>query len=186
LFETIAWEKIMPPWEIHPALVHFPIAFFLSGVTLDLYAWWMRREDLARIATGILAAGVIMAVPTALAGLLAFFTVPAHTEAAHTRMLWHLGLEVAAVALFTAVVIVRWRDGLALPGAASRGLGLLAAAILIVASYLGGDLVYHGGAGVDPQILAPEVREGHSHSHGAEPGSAPDHSQEKSDHHHPD
>jgi uncharacterized membrane protein len=176
----------MPPREIHPALVHFPIAFFLGGVTLDLYAWWMRREDLARIAIGLLAAGVVMAVPTALAGLLAFFTVPAHTAAAHDIMIWHLVSEVAAVALFTAVVIVRWRNGLALPGAAARGLGLLAAVILLVASYLGGVLPYHEGAGVNPQILAPEIREGHSHSHGAEPGSAPEHSHEKNDHHHSD
>jgi len=174
----------MPPWEIHPALVHFPIAFFLGGVTLDLFAWWMRREGLGRIATGLLAAGAVMAVPTALAGLLAFFTVPAHTAAAHNLLFWHLGLEVAAVLLFTAVVIVRWRDGLALPGAASRGFGLLATAILIVGSYLGGNLVYHGGAGVDPQILAPEVREGHHH--GEEPASPPGHTHEANEHHHHD
>jgi uncharacterized membrane protein len=178
------WGEIMPPWEIHPALVHFPIAFFLGGVALDLYAWWLRRDDLRRIGTGLLAAGVVMAVPTALAGLLAFFTVPAHAAAVHDTMLWHLGLEVAAVALFTAVVIIRWRDGPALPGPAARGLGLLAAAILLGASYLGGYLTYHGGVGVDPQLLAPEIREGHSH--GAEPASTPGHSHEKSDHHHPD
>jgi uncharacterized membrane protein len=64
----------MAPWEVHPSVVHFPIALLQGGVALALYACWRRREPLARAATGLLVA--------ALAGLLAFFPVPAHAELA--------------------------------------------------------------------------------------------------------
>ena len=43
------------------------------------------------------------------AGGLAYFTVPAHTEEGHGLMLWHLGLGLAMLALFTWVSIARWR-----------------------------------------------------------------------------
>lgn len=43
---------MFPPWEAHPATVHFPIAFLLGAVALDLYAWWGGRTDLSRIAPG--------------------------------------------------------------------------------------------------------------------------------------
>src|SRR5690348_16243428 len=41
-------EVCMEPWEIHPALVHFPIAFLLGAVAYDLDAW--RRGDPGRAA----------------------------------------------------------------------------------------------------------------------------------------
>src|SRR5262249_55540786 len=88
-----------PVWELHPPLVHFPIAFFLGGVALDLYAWWRGREDLARVATGLLVAGLAIGLLTGLTGFLAFFTVAAHTAEAHDTMYWHLGLQVASVVL---------------------------------------------------------------------------------------
>jgi uncharacterized membrane protein len=74
------WGGLFQPWEIHPALNHLPIALLLGGVILDLWAWGRGRPALAQVATGMLVAGVLTGVLTALAGLLAYFTVPAHTE----------------------------------------------------------------------------------------------------------
>jgi uncharacterized membrane protein len=150
-----------PPWEWHPATVHFPIAFVLGAVALDLYAWRRERADLARTATGLMAAGVITGVVAAATGALAFFTVPAHAAEAHTLMYWHLGLNAAALGLFAAVVSFRRRPEP--PGAKVRVAGLLSAALLAAGGFLGGRIVYRGGAGVDPAILAPEVRGGHGH-----------------------
>src|SRR5262249_61939759 len=121
---------------------------------------------LAGMARGRSAGGGGPALPTGRGGLWPFSPGPAHPATAHDIMLWHLGTEVAAVVSFTIVVVIRRRDGLALPGAAARGLGLLAAAVLVVGSYLGGVLPYHEGTGVDPRVLAPEIREGHHHGSG--------------------
>ena len=34
----------MKPWEFHPIVVHFPIAFLLAGVVLDVAAVRRPRE----------------------------------------------------------------------------------------------------------------------------------------------
>src|SRR5581483_9127681 len=119
-----------PPWEAHPATVHFPIAFLVGAVALDLYAWWRARPDLARIATGLMAAGVIAGVVAAATGAVAFFTVPAHTAVAHTLMYWHLGLMAGAVTVFAGVTLARRR---AVPPAGwMRVAGLFGVAVLLV------------------------------------------------------
>jgi len=163
--------SLPPPWEIHPATVHFPIGLLLAAVALELYAWWRGRHELVGIAHGILVAGVLTGVLAASSGLLAFYTLPAtHTEEAHTIMYWHLWLQVAALVVFAAVVLVRWwlRQGdqrfASVPAAgASRITGLVAAGLLVVGAYLGGHLVYRGAAGIDPALLSPALREGHHH-----------------------
>jgi uncharacterized membrane protein len=175
-----------PPWELHPALVHFPIAFLLGGVLLDLFAWWRQRPELARIATGLLLAGTLTGVVAALSGLLAFFTVPAHTEEAHTLMYWHLGLAVLTLVVFCWVSAMRCFNWRSTPTRSVRISGFFSALLLVAASALGGWIVYHGGAGIDPQLLSPEIRAGHSH--GADHhGQAPEehiHNDLQSDHHH--
>ena len=94
------WGGPFQPWEFHPALNHLPIAFLLGGVVLDLYAWWRGRPALTQVATGMLVAGLLTGIITALAGVLAFYTVPAHTEEAHRLMYWHIAIQVAALLLF--------------------------------------------------------------------------------------
>ena len=165
--ETVSPAGPFPPWEAHPATVHFPIAFLFGAVALDLYAWWRSRNDLARTATGLMAAGVVAGVVAGVTGAVAYFTVPAHTAAAHALMYWHLGLNTGTLALFAAVAVARRRAGPPAPWV--RVAGILAAVILAAGAYLGGQIVYRGGAGVDPAILAPELRGGHEHP-GITPG----------------
>lgn len=157
--------NLPPVWEIHPATVHFPIALLLAGVALELYAWWRGRQDLARIAYGILVAGVLTGVMAASSGFLAFYTLPAtHTEEAHTIMYWHLWLQVVSLVVFAVVVLVRWRLRQRAPAGVLRITGLVAAGLLVVGSYLGGHLVYRGATGIDPALLSPELRIGHRHN----------------------
>jgi uncharacterized membrane protein len=160
------WGGPFEPWEIHPALNHLPIAFLLGGVAVDLYAWWCWRPNLSQVATGLLVAGVLTGALAALAGLLAFFTVPAHTDEAHWLMYWHAGVQVIALAMFAWPAWRRWRSWTAAPTAGSRFITCLAAVLLLVGSSIGGYIVYHGGAGIDPQLLTLEVRQSHSHGAG--------------------
>lgn len=169
----------MNTWELHPALVHFPIALLLSGVVLDLYGWRTKREDLSRVAYGLLVAGVIMGLVTALSGVLAYYTVPAHTEAAHERMTWHIWIQSIAMGVFGLMCLLRWKRRKSLVAPRALFLGVSAAVLLIVGSYLGAWIVYRGGAGVDPAILSHELRDGHHHHHGGEEADS-DH---EGDHH---
>jgi uncharacterized membrane protein len=146
----------MRAWEIHPALVHFPIAFLIGGVVLDLFG--RSSETAVATATYLLIVGLATGAIAAVTGILAYYTVPGnHTAEAHQRVYWHIWTIVMAVTLFTVVCFVRWQA----PSVVSppiRGLGLVAVAIMAVGAYIGGKLVYHGGLGIDPAILKPGLR----------------------------
>ncbi len=47
------WGGPFEPWELHPILNHFPIAFLLGGLALELYAGWRGRQALLQVATGL-------------------------------------------------------------------------------------------------------------------------------------
>ncbi|WP_425399054.1 DUF2231 domain-containing protein [Aeoliella sp.] len=160
------WGSPFEPWEFHPALNHLPIAFLLGGVAVDLYAWWRGRPNLSSVVTGLLVAGVLTGGLAWLSGVLALFTVPAHTEEAHWLMYWHAGVQTIVLAMFAWVAWKRWRKTTSSPWALGRVLGWIGAALLLVGSGLGGYIVYHGGAGIDPQLLTPEVRQSHTHGGG--------------------
>jgi uncharacterized membrane protein len=154
----------MEPWEIHPSLVHFPIALLIAGLCTDLYARARRTLSAGHVATGLYVAGVLMGLVTGLAGLLAFYTVPsAHSEQAHDQVIWHLGLALASVVLFMGVAWQRWRGWNELPSVGSLVVSMVAVGLLTVAGYLGGHIVYHGAMGVEPDLLSPRLTQ-HHHS----------------------
>ena len=161
----------MHPWMIHPALVHFPIAFLTAAVAVDFWSWLRDPAAGARSATNLLVAGVVTGLITALAGLAAFFTVPAHTREAHELMYWHGGVNVIAMTIFAVLAVMRWRTP-AVPSPGIRIFGAVALALVLFGGYLGGEIVYKGGAGVDPKILDPEVRH-HTHTREHVPESEP-------------
>jgi uncharacterized membrane protein len=178
---------ILTPWEVHPILVHFPIAFLLGAVLLSAYASRQARLDLEKVATGLFIAGTCTGLLAGAAGLLAFFAVPeTHTELAHRLMYWHLGLMVGSLLLFIAVAWVRWRNWNMLPGAGTQLLMWLATAVFVVGAAFGGHLVYHGGTGIAAELMKPGLHEEHHHSHGEdEPsGKHPDHSGHEPSHEH--
>jgi len=151
-------------WEFHPMLVHFPIAFLTAGVAIEVFALRRSNDTLRRAAIWLLLAGVGSGWLAAAAGGLAYFTVPAHTEKGHELMYWHLGLGLTMLAIFTWVSISRWRTSIATrPQLIVELIGIV---LLVFTGHLGSSIVYRHGAGVDPRILAPEIREGHSHQNG--------------------
>src|SRR5262249_19151965 len=115
--------------------------------------------------TGLIVAGVIAGWLTPGAGLLAFFTVPAHTPRAHVEMYWHLALAASSMGLFTVGAVARWRPRAYPPPPGVPLIGLLAPLLLGAAGFLGGGIVYRGGAGIDPAVLSPEISGGHHHEH---------------------
>ena len=167
----------MELWEIHPSLVHFPIALLIAGLCTDLYARARRSPSAGHVATGLYVAGVATGLVTGLAGVLAFYTVPsAHTEQAHDQVVWHLGLALASVVLFAGVAWVRWRGWSELPSIGSLVVSLVAVGLLTAAGYLGGHIVYHGAMGIEPDLLSPRLTQHHqSGAHEAPRTSDGDH-----------
>lgn len=135
---------------VHPALVHFTVAFLVVGTLTEATALLLRREGGARWGGALTLLGTIAALPTIVAGFVAEASAPIADSALrlvdrHER----LGLMLLGV-LLTLAVVKAWGRGKIPEGArVLYALGLLAACALAAATaVVGGSLVYGLGVGV--------------------------------------
>lgn len=126
---------------IHPLVVHFPVALWLTSLLFDLMAW--RREDIAyrRTAYWLVGLGLLGATASIVFGWVDLIGYErGGVEPAFVRRHWfHSVPAYAASVLYLGNFLWRWRSRNRLSG----GLILLSAlgAILIaLAGFLGGQL----------------------------------------------
>ncbi len=150
--------------NIHPLLVHFPIAFLSAFFALDLVGTLAKKPQWRSVAGWFLYFGAVAALFTVIAGLIAANSVP-HGQNVHDIMERHehFGLSVLSLA----VVLSIWRiirGGLIRGGANSFYLILsaLMCVLMMLGADLGGLMVYHYGVAVEA-VQAPEG--GHDHMH---------------------
>jgi uncharacterized membrane protein len=136
------------PWEIHPALVHFPVALLFASFCVDSFAFYRQREGWARVGTGLLWGGVWTGLVAAPAGLLAAYTAPMQAAGLEGLLYGHFAFVAASMALFISIALVRWRRPAPLPPRWQLAVGALATVLLLAGGMLGGTLVYRGGTGV--------------------------------------
>jgi len=134
--------------ELHPALVHLPLALLPAAALADLAAV-LRPRDRRLDRTGALLWGATAAAGavTGLAGLAASQEIELAEPRARDMLFLHGLGNVAVVLVATAVALRRRRRRADLTSAAA---GLLAAGAATYTAYLGGELVYTHGAGVKP------------------------------------
>lgn len=156
--------------NIHPLLVHFPIAFLLGFFVLEVAADVAKKPLWHSVASALLYLGTVAAGFTVLAGFIAADTVP-HGDNVHEIMEHHEHLGVAVLSL--AGLLSLWRQlGGALKGLA-KGLFLGTAAFMCLLLGLGADLgglmVYHYGVAVAAAPLpASAAKHVHADGHGHE------------------
>jgi uncharacterized membrane protein len=162
---------VMP--NIHPLIVHFPIAFLSAFFVLDLVGSVINNENWRNAASALLYLGVIGVAAAVLAGFQAAENLP-HGGEIHEIMESHehYGLTVAFLSVFLAI----WRffSKSTIKGFANfvhlffAGLMVL---ILSLGADLGGQMVYGHGAGVKPMMTKSfrhshnSPSNGHSHQH---------------------
>ncbi len=135
--------------NIHPLLVHYPIALFTSFFLAELLGVVLRSERLRTAASFMLYFGNIMAVFTVAAGYYAAATVE-HPDAVHAILERHEGFGVAI--LIIATVLSLWRLFFRRRFApkvqlAHLGLAFILCAVLVFGADLGGLMVYKYGVG---------------------------------------
>lgn len=105
------------PVELHPIIVHFPIALLILSVVFDFLGVFLRRWGLTEAATWLLVFGTPSAGVALLSGWVSEHYVT--VGAAGTILQWHKTVAVLTTALFSLLLFVR------LVWLAPRGFALL-------------------------------------------------------------
>lgn len=132
--------------ELHPAIVHAPLALLPTAAIVDLIATSLPRDRrLDRTGRTLWWATAVSGLAAGLAGMAASQEIEVRSDRARDMMFLHgignVGLVVAALGVAT----WRSRNRACLTSALA---GLLAAGAATYTAYLGGELVYSHGAGV--------------------------------------
>jgi len=169
-------ERILPGLaamqNIHPMFVHFPIAFFLGALAMELAAIVI-HERFHFVATWLLYLGALAAVVTVTTGFHAMNQIAAASgghhgpnhEFIHVHQHWMVSVTTMGVLL---AAYLYWMNKRNVWNAHrwSFVLGLLfLAVVLTLGADRGARLVYEFGKGVNPALLkeAPQATEEHHH-----------------------
>jgi uncharacterized membrane protein len=145
--------------QLHPSVVHFPIALLIVSVALDAAGVLFRRASLTQAGFSTLVIGSLGAAVAVLTGP----EEEARDAAAQTIL--HRHELFAALTVFCCLVMVGMRLG-NVEGLYGTGvLGYLALGIVLIAcvlltGYVGGQMVYEHGVGVARLQGAPVAGEG--------------------------
>lgn len=133
---------------IHPMLVTIPIGLFLLSLVFDLIVMGGGPAALGISSFWAIAAGVCGGLLAAVFGLVDWLGIPSRTRAKRIG-LWHAGTNVTVVGLFVVAWLLRTRTVDHQPFWLAIAFEIVAVALLLVAGWLGGELVDRLGVGVD-------------------------------------
>ena len=140
--------------NIHPVLVHYPIAFFTAFFLLDLLGTLAKKPQWRYVAGWLLYLGALASVFTVVAGLFAADSVE-HGEDVHGLMEQHehLGIAILSLSLFLAGLRLKhWFLHSYIGHAFSLTLAGVLFLLVSLAADLGGTMVYRHGVSVKQQI----------------------------------
>jgi len=146
--------------EVHPSLTHYPLVLFPVSVVADLIGCLTGRRFFNRLGGTLMPVAAASGVVTAAAGLVAQSAVEAEGPA-HELLVTHRNLNAGLVALTGLMAFLRARADR--PGIGYLAAGLAGVVALNYTAYLGGEMVYQRGVGVQPaggvrEGEAPEIR----------------------------
>jgi len=133
---------------VHPMIVAFPLGLLGTAVVFDIIGLIENSYSWFRISFWMFAAGIIGGLLAAVFGLVDWLAVPARTRAKQIG-LYHAVLNVAVVVLFAASWFLR-KSNDEYPTAIALALSFTAACVSVIGAWLGGELIYRLGIGVDP------------------------------------
>jgi nitrite reductase/ring-hydroxylating ferredoxin subunit/uncharacterized membrane protein len=132
---------------IHPMLVGFPIAYLCGSACVDIAGRLANRPEWHATARQMNTLGLGSALLAAVPGLIDYtFAVPP-ASSARRRATNHMFANLSALALFAAARAGRGNDSR--PSALALAAGACGTALMTVAGWLGGTLVYRNQIAVD-------------------------------------
>jgi uncharacterized membrane protein len=140
-------QAAMRTQEIHPALVHLPIALAPAALAVEAAGSATGDAGTRRVGRWLSVAAAVAVVPAAIAGLVAQGSIRRRGQA-HRMLITHRNLNALVTLALTALGVSRLRGNKAEPlyfvGATA------AVGTMVYTGYLGGKLVYEHGLGVVP------------------------------------
>jgi uncharacterized membrane protein len=138
---------------IHPMLVPFPIVFLVSALVTDIAYVRSGWATWAYASSWLIGAGIATALLAALAGLTDFI---GDRRIRRLRPAWfHLIGNLAALLLSVVNFLVHLRDGAVAVIPTGLILSAIVALLLAFNGWMGGELVFGHGVGVEPAGPAP-------------------------------
>jgi uncharacterized membrane protein len=135
---------------VHPMLVMFPAALFVTGTIFDLVHLIGDDAVFAEVGFWTISVGLLGGILAAVTGFADWTKVPAGTRAKRVGRLHGL-LNAAVLVLFAVAWAVRVGEEGHEAGAAAFVLQVIAVLVAGASAWLGGELVDRLGIGVDPE-----------------------------------
>lgn len=148
--------------EIHASVVHFPLALFPAAWVADLTGRLSGNPSLMRLGGKLMAWTARTGAVAALAGLVAQEAVDAKGRS-HDVLITHRNLNIGLVLAVALLAVVRRKQEK--PGLRYLSAGAAGILAMSYSAYLGGEMVYRHGLGVEPAGgvragASPEIKRG--------------------------
>ena len=134
---------------LHPMLIPFPLALWTTSFVVDVLFYFWRIDSLQLIAKFLLAAGCLGALAAAVPGIIDWLAI--RDREVKRIADWHARLNIVALMVFASSLYLRMRAGAPLVGYKLRIpflLSLFGVILIGISGWLGGELAYKHGVGV--------------------------------------
>lgn len=132
---------------VHQQLIVFPLGLLVTAAVFDLISAISGDTRWTQMAFYMIGAGILTGLAAALFGLLDWLGIPVGTRARRIGALHGFG-NLIVVLLFVASFFLRWPNPVMAPPL-SYWFSYIAAVLVLVTGWLGGELVDRLGVGVD-------------------------------------
>ena len=134
---------------VHPMLIVFPMGLLTTSVIFDVLNLIFRRPLLAIVSFYMTVSGVVGGLFAAIFGLMDWLALPRNSRAKRIGG-WH-GLGNFVIVVFSAVSAwLRGNNKNFAPNGQALSLSFTSLTLALITSWIGGELVYRLGVGVDP------------------------------------
>lgn len=133
---------------VHPMLVVFPIGLLATAVIFDVIYLITRNPALTTVSYYMIAAGAIGGLLAAIFGFIDWAALPKDTRAKSIG-LWHGLGNFVIVVLFAISWFLRGGNANFVPDTLALLLAFAGVGLALITAWIGGELVYRLGVGVD-------------------------------------
>lgn len=133
---------------IHPMLIVFPLGLLSTAVIFDLIGLATDDPDWYKVSYYLLGAGILGGGVAAIFGLVDWLAIPNDTRAKRIGLM-HAASNSVALILFIISWYLRYDGNAEDPEALAIILSLIGAGMATLGGWLGGELVYRLGVGID-------------------------------------